>query len=110
MKREVILNVFPGASETNRLVLARTTTMCGLEHLVLRQETHAPDVGWFIQNQVAIEPAQVAALKMTLSPAASRSTPPVRRTVANSPSCVDGANNRTSDNSHPIILQFEVAG
>ncbi|MCA9158911.1 MAG: hypothetical protein KDA72_11320, partial [Planctomycetales bacterium] len=68
MQNETILNVFSGASDQNRLVLVRSTTLCGLEHLILRQETHSADVGWFVQNQVVIEPGQVAALKMTLSP------------------------------------------
>tara|TARA_R110002049_G_scaffold285698_3_gene466899 strand:+ start:55284 stop:55607 length:324 start_codon:yes stop_codon:yes gene_type:complete len=68
VRKETILNVFPGANEQHRLVLAQATTICGLEHLVLRQETHSSDVGWFVQSCVAIEPDQVAALKMTLSP------------------------------------------
>ncbi|WP_146518520.1 hypothetical protein [Stieleria varia] len=68
MQSETILNVFPGASDTNRLALVQTETICGLRHLVLRQESYSPDVGWFTQSCVVIEPEQVAALKMTLSP------------------------------------------
>lgn len=68
VQNETILNVFPGANEQSRLVLVKTSTMCGLNHLVLRQETHSPDVGWFTQSCVVIEPNQVAGLKMTLSP------------------------------------------
>ena len=107
MHNETILNVFPGASDQNRLVLVRTRTICGLEHLVLRQETHSPDVGWFVQNQVAIEPGQVAALKMTLSPSgtklngtgnAPRNTRPAAKAKNASPSA-----------NAPVLLQFEAA-
>ncbi|KAA1261766.1 hypothetical protein LF1_43260 [Rubripirellula obstinata] len=93
MQTETILNVFPGASDQQRLVLARCTTLCGLEHLVLRQETHSADIGWFVQSSVAIEPAQVAGLKMTLSPASVTGT--TRR--------------ETADPDAPAILRFEQA-
>ncbi len=83
VQNEIILNVFPGANDQNRLVLVRSMTMCGLEHLILRQETHSADVGWFVQNQVVIEPGQVAALKMTLAPAiANRNTGAVKSDTA----------------------------
>ena len=68
MRHESILNVFPGASDQQRLVLVKATTMCGRQHFVLRQETHSGDVGWFVQSSIAMEPQQAAALKMTLSP------------------------------------------
>jgi hypothetical protein len=92
---ETILNVFPGSSDQKRLVLVRCTTICGLEHLVLRQETHSADVGWFVQSCVAIEPGQVAGLKMTLSSATSQSTKIIR----------NGSNSET----RPVILRFDQA-
>ncbi|MEO8272101.1 MAG: hypothetical protein ABI557_20495 [Aureliella sp.] len=108
MQNEIILNVFSGANDQNRLVLVRSTTMCGLEHLILRQETHSADVGWFVQNQVVIEPGQVAALKMTLSPAnanrnaASLNTATARRSSSNS--------RAQQPVAAPVILRFEAAG
>lgn len=95
MQTETILNVFPGASEQQRLVLARCTTLCGLQHLVLRQETHTPDIGWFVQSSVAIEPAQIAGLKMTLSPASVQGNCQKRQ--------------ETADQDRPAILRFEQA-
>lgn len=62
-----ILNVFPSDSGENRLVLARETDESGATQLVLRQESRSPHVGWFIQSRIAIEPNQIAALKMTLT-------------------------------------------
>ncbi|MCA9137060.1 MAG: hypothetical protein KDB00_09885 [Planctomycetales bacterium] len=62
-----ILNVFPGQSNDDRLVLAQETADDQVTHLVLRQETRSPHVGWFVQSRIVIEPGQVAALKMTLT-------------------------------------------
>ncbi len=62
-----ILNVFPGQSDDDRLVLAREISDDNLAHLVLRQETRSPHVGWFVQSRIVIEPAQDAAVKMTLT-------------------------------------------
>lgn len=111
MHKEVILNVFPGTSDQNRLVLVQTTTICGLEHLLLRQETHAPDVGWFVQNQVAIEPEQVAALKMTLSGSiAQRKTNIAAGNASGSATAVRATNRKRLAGASPVILQFEAAG
>lgn len=62
-----ILNVFPGQSGNDRLVLAREVNDDNEPQLVLRQETRSPHVGWFVQSRIVIEPTQVAALKMTLT-------------------------------------------
>lgn len=62
-----ILNVFPGKSGDDRLVLAREVDASGAAQLVLRQESRSPHVGWFVQSRIAIEADQVAALKMTLT-------------------------------------------
>ncbi|WP_372896950.1 hypothetical protein [Stieleria sp.] len=62
----MILNVFPSDSGDQRLVLARESDGNG-STLVLRQESRSPHVGWFVQSRIAIEPNQVAALKMTLT-------------------------------------------
>ncbi|MCC7338078.1 MAG: hypothetical protein IT422_23555 [Pirellulaceae bacterium] len=108
MQNETILNVFSGASDQNRLVLVRSTTLCGLEHLILRQETHSADVGWFVQNQVVIEPGQVAALKMTLSPAnANRNTASVNSATNRR---LNTGNRTDQPAASPVILQFEAAG
>ncbi|MCS7465848.1 hypothetical protein NZK35_04055 [Stieleria sp. ICT_E10.1] len=63
----MILNVFPSDSGDQRLVLARESDGDGSSTLVLRQESRSPHVGWFVQSRIAIEPNQVAALKMTLT-------------------------------------------
>ena len=106
VQNETILNVFSGSNDQNRLVLVRSTTLCGLEHLILRQETHSTDVGWFVQNQVVIEPGQVAALKMTLSPAnANRNSAAICSATARRSSA-----RAQQPAASPVILQFEAAG
>lgn len=109
MPNETILNVFPGASDQQRLVLVRTKTICGLEHLVLRQETHSPDVGWFVQNQVAIEPGQVAGLKMTLTAAGTPATSSARAGIDRNANLAPCGKSSPRPASSPVILQFEAA-
>lgn len=68
MQKETILNVFPSTDDLHRLVVAvQQDDGDPSSRLVLRQETFAEDVGWFVQSCVAIEPEQVAGLKMALS-------------------------------------------
>jgi len=67
VRKETILNIFPGADAQNRLVIATEQTGNAPGTLVLRQETHADDVGWFVQNRLVIESCQVPGLKMALS-------------------------------------------
>ena len=68
MQKETILNVFPSTDDLHRLVVAvQQEDGDAASRLVLRQETFAEDVGWFVQSCVAIEPEQVAGLKMALS-------------------------------------------
>ena len=68
MQKESILNVFPSTDDLNRLVVAvQQEDGDPSSRLVLRQETFAEGVGWFVQSCVAIEPEQVAGLKMALS-------------------------------------------
>lgn len=75
-----ILNVFPSDSGDERLVLAREIDDRGVEQLVLRQESRSPHVGWFVQSRIAIEPGQVAALKMTLTSNLVKDTAPTDET------------------------------
>lgn len=68
LRKETILNVFPSADDLHRLVVAvQQDDDTVSSRLVLRQETFAEDVGWFVQSCVAINPEQVAGLKMALS-------------------------------------------
>lgn len=66
VRQETIVNVFPSSDENRRLVIAVEQLPNSASRLVLRQETFSSDVGWFVQSQVAIEPEQVPALKMSL--------------------------------------------
>lgn len=102
MQNETILNVFPTADERHRLVIAvqqcpvaRPGCDCiaGSSKLVLRQETFSPDVGWFVQSCVAVEPEQLPGLKMALTSTATRSIQPVPRKVPRVPAILrfDGA-------------------
>ena len=115
VQNETILNVFPGANDQNRLVLVRTATICGREHLVLRQETHSPDIGWFVQSCVAIEPGQVAALKMTLAPSnvnrnvGTIGAMPVMTMSARTPSMDPRTTGRRFGGQAPVILRFDEA-
>ncbi len=85
--------------------------MCGLEHMVLRQESHSPDVGWFVQNQVAIEPGQVAGLKMTLSPAlATRGAAASGSNSARLSRAAQASNRYQAATESPVLLKFEAAG
>lgn len=68
LRKETILNVFPSSDDEHRLVIAVQQDSDEVSsRLVLRQETHAEDVGWFVQSCVVIEPEQVAGLRMALS-------------------------------------------
>ncbi len=111
MQNEIIINVLPGASAQQRLVLAQASTICGLEHMILRQETYSPDVGWFVQNQVAIEPGQVAALKMTLSPAmVNRGGATANANAARISRVAKAADRHAQSAESPVLLKFEAAG
>ncbi|QDT11965.1 hypothetical protein [Planctomycetes bacterium K23_9] len=72
MRKETILNVFPGADHNHRLVVAIEQINNGPSNLMLRQETFTPDVGWFVQSQLPIEPCQVTGLKMALAASPSK--------------------------------------
>jgi hypothetical protein len=78
MIRESVLNIFPSEDENSRLVIAIEQPDEGPSRLVLRQETRAAKVGWFVQSCVAVLPEQVAGLKMALSGGRTRSVQPKR--------------------------------
>jgi hypothetical protein len=108
---DIIINVFPGANAQQRLVLAQTSTICGLVHLVLRQESHSPDVGWFVQNQVAIESEQVASLKMSLSPAMTNPAgTAAKASSARVSRSAKIANRHSRSAESPVLLRFDAAG
>jgi len=62
-----ILDVFPSATDGNRLVIAVDSSSSEGERFVLRQETFSSDVGWFVQSRVLIEPDQMAGMKAALT-------------------------------------------
>jgi len=53
--------------------------------LVLRQETHSNDVGWFVQSCIAVEPEQLPGLKMALTSNATRTLHPPARELPRAP-------------------------
>lgn len=67
VRKETILNVFPSNDELHRLVIAVEQEEGPQSRLVLRQETFSDDVGWFVQSRIAVEPEQIAGLKMSLT-------------------------------------------
>jgi hypothetical protein len=67
VQNERILDVFPAATDGNRLVIAIQTRSGERDRFVLRQETFSSDVGWFVQSRVSIEPEQMAGLKAALT-------------------------------------------
>lgn len=96
MRKETILNVFPSTDDLHRLVVAvQQEDGDPSSRLVLRQETFAEDVGWFVQSRVAIEPEQVAGLKMALSGPQTQRTQERRK--------------ESSLSSVPAILSFDGA-
>lgn len=83
MLNETILNVFPSDDETKRLVIACEQSESERGRLVLRQESFAEDVGWFVQSRIQIEPEQIPGLKMSLSTQnLKRVRPPASRFAA----------------------------
>jgi hypothetical protein len=66
MVRETVMNVFPSNDQESRLVIALEQPEDGPSRLVLRQETRADKVGWFVQSRVAVMPEQIAGLRMAL--------------------------------------------
>ncbi len=85
MRNETILNVFPSHDESQRLVIAVEQETGRSSRLVLRQESYSPDVGWFVQSRVAVEPEQVAGLKMSLTGSPVRRLQPPARQVPRVP-------------------------
>ena len=67
MQNERILDLFPGADNQTRLVLAVVENSQGSRRYTLRQETFSGNVGWFVQSRIAIEPGQLAGLKAALT-------------------------------------------
>ena len=69
MTEETVLNVFPCDDPNQRLVVAIEREGFGQTQLVLRQETRADHVGWFVQSRITVQPEQVAGLRMALGQA-----------------------------------------
>lgn len=67
-----VIEVLPASEGAGRLVVVRETTLCGRSHLLLRQESHQPGVGWYAQGQVPIDPQQLRGLKALLTAPAMR--------------------------------------
>jgi len=67
VQNERILDVFPSATDGNRLVIAVDSSSSEGDRFVLRQETFSGDVGWFVQSRVLIEPDQMAGLKAAMT-------------------------------------------
>ncbi len=55
VRKETILNIIPGVDDEHRLVIALEQDADAKSTLVLRQETHSDDVGWFLQSRVVVE-------------------------------------------------------
>lgn len=67
MQNERILDVFPSATDGNRLVIAVESGSGEGDRFVMRQESFSSDVGWFVQSRVTIEPDQMSGLKAALT-------------------------------------------
>ena len=93
MRTETILNVFPSNDQRHRLVIVVEQETDESSRLVLRQESFSDDVGWFAQSRVAIEPEQIAGLKMSLTGSGLRKIQPPAREVPRVPAILrfDGA-------------------
>ena len=81
VRKETILNVFPSNDESQRLVIAVEQQEAGPSRLVLRQESFSEDVGWFVQSRIAVEPEQIAGLKMSLTGQALKQIQPPARSI-----------------------------
>jgi hypothetical protein len=81
MIRETVLNVLPSDDDDRRLVIAIEQSGDGPSQLVLRQETRAAKVGWFVQSRVTVSPEQIAGLRSSLADRTTRAiqTPPAAR-------------------------------
>ena len=65
--RSEIIDVFPSRCGRQRLVLATEQEgRTGRNQLFLRQESCSPDVGWFVQSCIEIDPDQARALTCSL--------------------------------------------
>ncbi|MEM6688413.1 MAG: hypothetical protein AAF664_03235 [Planctomycetota bacterium] len=62
-----VIEILPASEGAGRLVIVRETTLCGRSHLLLRQESYQPGVGWYAQGQVPIDPQQLRGLKALLT-------------------------------------------
>ncbi len=91
MVRETVMNIFPSSDEDSRLVVAIEQLDDGPSRLVLRQETRAAKVGWFVQSRVTVMPEQIAGLKMALSGGQTRAITPRRRDTHGAPAILSFA-------------------
>ena len=88
MRKETILNIIPGHDSQHRLVIALEQLGDAKSTLVLRQETHSDDVGWFVQSRVVVESDQVASLRMALGGDTGRASKPSARDTRPMPAIV----------------------
>jgi hypothetical protein len=66
-KTEVkVLDVFPADCPGQRLVVLQET-IAGHSQIILQQESHSTNVGWFTQSRVAVNSNQLCGLKTLLS-------------------------------------------
>ena len=100
-----ILDVIAGSNDQCRLVVVAEKTLCGHEHLVLRQETHQPGVGWFVQSQLPIEASQLDALKTVMG---SSVVNRMKQTAAKN---IERCNiDVEAEAERPSVIAFPVAG
>ncbi len=62
------------------MVVIKERTVCGIEQMILQQESFAPDVGWFTQKPRALNREQLNGLKILLTGRASVMTSAKRPT------------------------------
>ncbi|QDV63270.1 hypothetical protein V7x_30030 [Crateriforma conspicua] len=101
MRTESVLEILPGLTDSQRLVIASESCDSGCsiapETLVLRHESYSDHVGWFVQSRVSIEPHQFAALRNVITSRGVRAVP-----HSNGASAAETAS--------PTILKFPHAG
>ncbi|QDT05541.1 hypothetical protein K227x_39420 [Rubripirellula lacrimiformis] len=72
MPTETLISVLPTDDDHNRLVIViqrgePDDCESGGDRMMLRQESYSPDVGWFTQSCLPIQPEQMAGLKAALT-------------------------------------------
>lgn len=79
---ETILGVIPGATDRDRILIAKIVSPGDVDLVEMRQQSFGDGVGWFTQSSIPLMPDQVTLLGNTLKSGMQDSPAKKKRTAA----------------------------